>query len=363
VWSTTVTGITVWDEPIAASQWWFPGNDYPSDKATYDVRVTTRKAAQVITNGNLVSHRVHGAAATWHWRSTTPLSTHLTFLNIGRYDVVHRSILGGTPAWFAYEDTGSIYVQRARRDVSQLPTILARLQQWFGPYPFPVAGAIVSQTQYGTAFESQTRPTFTALYWKNHSRNIWAVVHESAHQWFGDDVGISRWRHIWLAEGFATYTEWLWSGAHGRGKAEQLFEANYQQYPKGDRFWRDRVVHPELVLGPSAYERGAMTLQALRNRVGSREFFSILRAWSRIHGDQSVPTHAFESLAERLCGQDLSAFFRVWLNSAHRPAPLPRNGFPRHGGRSLAAGHVGAPPSFAAIRRTDHELALSRELS
>jgi aminopeptidase N len=356
-WNRTVTGITAWDEPNAAAEWWFPGNDYPSDKATFDVTVTTSRAAQAITNGRLISRCVHGPGATSHWRSTAPMSPHLSFLNIGKYDVVQERILGGTPAYFAYEHTGSIYVQRARRDVSQAPAILARLQHWFGAYPFPVAGAIVSQTPYGTAFESQTRPTYTALYWKNHSRNIWAVVHELSHQWYGDDVGMSRWRHIWLAEGFATYAEWLWSGAHGRGSAEQLFEGDYQLYPRGDRFWRDPVIHPDFALANPAYERGAMTLQALRNKVGTPTFFAILHAWTRLHRDQAVPTAAFEALAERLSGQDLGRFFEVWLESAHRPAPTPRNGFPKGFADRLVAGTVAVPSSLADIARTDRELA------
>lgn len=265
---------------------------------------------------------------------------------------MRQPILGGTPAYFAYERTRSTYVQRARADVFKTPSILARLQQWFGPYPFPVAGAIVSEPQYATAFESQTRPTFTAPFWKRHPHNIFVVVHELAHQWFGDDVGMSRWRHIWLAEGFATYAEWLWSGAHGNGTAEQLFEANYQLYPKGDVFWTEPVASPFYPLPLVAYERGGMTLQALRNRVGSATFFDILQAWTRIHRFQSEPTLSFEVLAERLSGQDLGAFFKVWLHSAHRPAPIPRNGFPR-GFHSAAT----APPSFTEIHRTTADLA------
>ncbi len=356
-WSTTVTGITVWDDPGAASEWWYPGNAYPSDKATYDVRVTTSKAVQVITNGALLSRVVHGAGATTHWREVAPMSSYLSFLNIGRYDVVSQTILDGTPAYFAYEHTGTIYVQRARRDVAKAPSILARLQNWFGPYPFAVAGAIVSETQYGTAFETQTRPTYTALYWKNHARNVWAVVHELSHQWFGDDVTYARWRHVWLSEGFATYAEWLWSGAHGRGTTEQLFEANYQEYPKGDDFWTDSVIHTRYVLGPSGYERGAMTLQALRNRVGTKAFFTILHTYLTRFRHGNATSGQFASVASEVSGQNLDAFFRVWLESAHRPAPVPRNGFRKGFQSGLAAGKISAPPSLNAIARSDAALA------
>lgn len=356
-WSTTITGVTVWNEPDAASEWWYPGNAYPSDKATYDVTVTTNKRYQAITNGALLSRTVHGTQATAHWRSTAPMASYLAFLTIGEYDVVRSALRAGTPTFSAYERTGSSYVERARRDVSRLPEILDALGRWWGPYPFDVAGGIVSQTPYGTAFESQTRPTFTALYWRYHPRNVWAVVHEAAHQWFGDSVTMSRWRYIWLAEGFATYTEWAWSQAHGNGTTEELFEANYQLYPKDDPFWRQAVTHPSGPLDNQAYERGAMTLQALRNKVGGADFFAIMRAWSRLHRDGNGSSGAFATLASRLSGQDLSGFFRVWLDSKHRPAPIRRNGFPEDFA-SAAAGPAGAvPASFAAIRRTDASLA------
>lgn len=359
-WHHTVTGVSVWDEPYAASEWWYPGNDYPSDKATYDVTVTTDKADTVVTNGALLSRTVDGNEATAHWRSTAPMSSYLAFLDIGKYDVVRGTIPGGTPSYFAYERTGTVWVQRARRDVSQLPAILGVLQKWWGPYPFDVAGAVVNQTPYGTAFETQTRPTYTALYWQNHPRNIWAVVHEAAHQWYGDNVSMTRWRHIWLAEGFATYTEWAWSQLHGHGTVQQLFDAEYQQYPARNAFWKDPVIHPRGVLDPQAYERGAMTLQALRNRVGTADFFTIMRSWTHDHRHGNADSADFAALASRVGGKDLTAFFHVWLATDHRPAPTRRNGFPPGAAAALSHSKVAIPASFTAIARTDADLARQR---
>jgi aminopeptidase N len=76
-WARTPTGVTAVDEPIAATEWWYPGNDYPSYKATYDVTVTTPRADTVITNGQLLSRKVHGTQATSHWRSTAPVASYL----------------------------------------------------------------------------------------------------------------------------------------------------------------------------------------------------------------------------------------------------------------------------------------------
>jgi Peptidase family M1 domain len=166
------------------------------------------------------------------------------------------------------------------------------------------------------------------------------IVHEIAHQWAGDSVGINRWRHIWLAEGFATYAEWLWSESHDRGTARQLFKATYELYPRDDFFWELPVTRPSdsfYLLGTHVYERGAMTLLALRNILGNRAFFRILRAWTRENADGVVDTADFRHSAERISGKDLGHLFHVWLETDHRPHPRWPTAFPRTSpARSLA---------------------------
>ena len=217
-WHETPTGIESLDEPSAASEWWFPGNDYPSDKATYDVTVTVPKGHTVVTNGTLVSRSVLGSDVTEHWHTGAPMASYLAVMMIGRYDVVKGTVLGHVPSYTAYESGGGVLMARARRDVSQTPDVLAFLQSTWGRYPFSSAGGIVWRYLFPTAFETQGRPTYAMGMWENNAHDIWAVVHENAHQWFGDSVTASRWRHFWLAEGFATYSEWVWSKAQGEGQ-------------------------------------------------------------------------------------------------------------------------------------------------
>jgi aminopeptidase N len=351
-WVRTPTGVTILDEPIAATEWWYPGNDYPSDKATYDVTVTTPSADTAITNGRLLSRKVHGTHATSHWRSTAPMATYLAFLTIGRFAVVTSTTPQGLPMYTAYERGGGVLVQRARRDVSRTPEVIGFLQKRWGPYPFDVGGAIVSRLPGPGAIETQTRPSYEAGIWQLSPHNMWVVVHETSHLWFGDSVTFARWRHVWLAEGFATYSEWVWSQAHGNGTTEQLFKATYAQYPKNNAFWKEPLVRPAYALDLQAYFRGAMTLQALRNRVGSPTFFAIMRTWVRVHRHSNADSADFAALATRLSGQDLRSFFHAWFYAARRPAPIPRNGFPRGSMTALSEGHAWLPPSYSAIQRT-----------
>ena len=89
-------------------------------------------------------------------------------------------------------------------------------RQW-GPYPFDALGGVAPAADFGFALENQTRPVYTRGFWSGGS-NIYVVVHELAHQWFGDSVAVRNWRDIWLNEGFATFTTWLWSETARRGQ-------------------------------------------------------------------------------------------------------------------------------------------------
>ena len=340
-----------------------PGNDYPTDKATYDVTVTAPSRDTVISNGRRVSMTRHGSSTTTHWRMNQPMATYLSFLAIGRYQVVRTTSPGDVPTTIAYERGGGALVARARRAVAQTPAVLAFLRRHWGPYPFSAAGGIVTTSPGSGAFESQSRPNYESGLWHNQDNGLWAVVHENAHQWFGDSVTAANWEQFWLAEGFAMYSEWLWSQFQREGTAEQLFLAYYHLYPRHDVFWRTAVVPSSSQLPTQIYFRGAMTLQALRNRVGTRTFYAILHRWLASHRHQNGLTRGFIHLAEQVSGDNLSAFFHTWLYSRTRPAPTRQNGFPA-GTRQQLRGRTLASPFVAhghLSKRDDrYDTAMSR---
>jgi hypothetical protein len=202
------------------------------------------------------------------------------------------------------------------------PEITAFLASAFGPYPFSASGGVVDNVFVGFALENQTRPTYSPFFFFGGPAD-WVVVHELAHQWYGDSLALHRWQHIWLNEGFATYAEWLWSEREGDATAQEIFDS-FTLIPKDDSFWELEIGDP----GPIAlfdfpvYGRGAMTLHALRMEVGDDAFFAILQAWSRTQKDGTVTTREFIRLAERISGQQLDDLFDVWLSSG-KPAGLP----------------------------------------
>jgi aminopeptidase N len=175
---------------------------------------------------------------------------------------------------------------------------------------------VVDNADVGYALETQTRPFYPG------SVGTATLVHETAHQWYGDSVSLRDWHDIWLAEGFATYAEWLWSGAHGGRTPAEKFDDLYAT-PGSDDLWHPaptEFTDPADLFGSPSYNRGAMTLQVLRERVGGQDFFAILRAWAKAHRHGTATTAQLVALAERISGEQLDELFHDWLELDGRPS-------------------------------------------
>lgn len=202
------------------------------------------------------------------------------------------------------------------------PEILSFLAQSFGPYPYRVGGGIVDDAPLGFALETQTRPIYSSAFFGDPISGDSVVVHENAHQWYGDSLAVAHWKHIWLNEGFATYAEWLWAEREGQGTTAETFDFIYSAIPDDDPFWSLTIGDPGAghEFDGQVYTRGAMTLQALRLTVGDSSFFRILRQWAQTNAGGNVTTEQFVALAEKVSGQELSPLFDAWLFSPTKPA-------------------------------------------
>jgi hypothetical protein len=201
------------------------------------------------------------------------------------------------------------------------PEIIGWQANTFGKYPFSAGGGVVDEAPVFFALENQTRPTYSPFFFGGPEGNDFVVVHELAHQWFGDSLAVDAWQHIWLNEGFATYAEWLWSEREGFDTAQQIFDF-HREIPEDDPFWALPIGDPgpdALFFGP-VYSRGALTLHALRVAVGDQAFFRILKAWASSQANGTVTTAEFIATAEQVSGQQLDALFDEWLSAGRPPS-------------------------------------------
>ncbi len=324
-WLADGNEVVTMNQPHMAP-WWFPANDHPRDKATYDITVTGPITHQVVSNGLLVDRTTDGLKATTHWRSTRPMASYLAFFALGRYDIA-QGTHNGLPWYVAVSQELDPSAHQVAMDVlEQSPEVTAWLTRRLGAYPFESTGGLTTSLDVGFALENQTRPIYPRSFGSDGS----VLVHELAHQWFGDSVSVRRWRDIWLNEGFATFMEAAYDEKHGGPSATRWLKRTYQDARTyyGPSYWRLNLADPgpAHVFDDPIYTRGGLALQALRNRVGNADFWKILRTWvrTRRHGHGSVP--AFEALAKRISGKQLDGFFRAWLRAPRPPARTRANG-------------------------------------
>jgi aminopeptidase N len=308
-WVPTDDGAVVVSEP-QGSPTWFPCNDHPSDKATYDVDVTVPASLKAISNGTLRSRARHGKRVTFSWHEPDPMATYLATATIGQFHLT-RSRAVGVPTYVA--------VDRGTKDgaVEKLPSVLEFFSHRFGRYPFTAAGAIIDPSGVGYSLEVQTKPYFPG------GPGEILLAHELAHQWFGDSVSLERWRDIWLNEGFATWAQWLWNQHTGGQTTAQTFDDLYSTPASNASFWNPPPGDPgspDNLFDGTVYDRGGMTLELLRQQVGNHTFFRILRAWTHDHEHANGNTQGFIDLAEAKSGMDLSGFFQDWLFTPGKPA-------------------------------------------
>jgi aminopeptidase N len=310
-WFTDDRGAFVASEPIGAATF-LPSNDHPLDKATYTFAVEVPADLEVAANGRFVARDDGGATATWRYEMDDPMASYLVQVAIG--DFVFDEPSGGpVPIRNAYP--ASVGVGGAAAAFAATGDMIDFYDDIFGPYPFDQYGVVVVDEPLGFALETQGLSLFGVDLLGVQYEDI--VAHELAHQWFGDSVSPASWQDIWLNEGFATYAEWLW-GEHAGGlppssRARDAMAGLESTVPPGD------PGPQELFAFDAVYQRGASTLQALRERVGDDDFFAILRGWVERHGYDSATTDDFIALSEEVSGEQLDELFNAWLYQAPVP--------------------------------------------
>jgi aminopeptidase N len=322
-WLADRREVVTMNEPHMAP-WWFPANDHPRDKALMDIRITVPRGKEVIANGRLVDRSSRRGATTWHWRAEEPMTTYLAFFAAGDFRI-DRGTHKGLP-WLvaASKALPRRALRTSMRQLRRSPAIVRALAADLGAYPFSVTGGLVTSLDPGFALENQTRPTYPAL----SGRSTRLLVHELAHQWFGDDVAIDSWADIWLNEGAATFMEVRYAETHGGRTGREWLQAQYAAAGATSSLWSTPVFDPGKgdIFADAVYVRGAMTLQALRNRIGEATFWSLIRTWLASQSGGNAASEEFEALAARLSGEDLSGFFRAWLRDTAKPARTADNG-------------------------------------
>jgi aminopeptidase N len=289
----------------------FPVNDHPSDKASYEFRVTVPEGLDVAANGLHAGTEPGDGVDTWVYDAPDPMASYLVQLVIADLEFVESTGPDGLPIRHAFD---ADIVDEFAGSMDRTGEMIEVYEDLFGPYPFVAYGAVVVDEPLGFALETQTLSIFGTD--AAHSEQV--VAHELAHQWFGDAVSPATWQDIWLNEGFATYAELMWQEAVGEGGPDQ-FAAAYSggassmlDLPPGDP-------GASTLFAMSVYDRGALTLHVLRAEIGDDAFMTLVQTWFSTYSGRSASTADFEAMAEEVSGQELTDLFDAWLRAPEMP--------------------------------------------
>ncbi len=322
-------------EPDGTSSW-LPVNDHPLDKATYTMAISVPGPLVAAASGTLTgTEQSDDGFITYSFEISDPIAPYLLAFGVGDFKLVEADGPNGVAIRNYFDDdirdsTLGIFDKQA--------DMIVFLSERFGPYPFDVYGALVLDTaEVAVALETQTLSTFgTQILGLGEE----VVIHELAHQWFGDSVSLKRWDDIWLNEGFATYSQWLWieetqgpefrdvriaqsydliSGRQflgGTGSESVAASQAYRQFPPAGTPAADDIFNA------SVYLRGGLTLHALRLEVGDEDFFEIARTYQERFAYGNAETSDFLATVADVTGRDLGGFLDAWLYDEAMP-PIP----------------------------------------
>jgi aminopeptidase N len=239
------------------------------------------------------------------------MASYLATLAVGRFDVATTRTPAGLPVVTATDRT---VTEESADLLARLPELLDWLAENFGPYPFSSSGVIVERPGDSSyALETQARPVIP-----QDQFTTGVLVHELAHQWYGNSVSPRSWRDMWLNEGFAQYAEWLYAEDFEDTPAQESFEEAFADPAN----WAFPPAEPPTaadVSGPPVYDRGAMVLHKVRQAVGDDAFFDLLRGWAAEHRHGNASTDDFTAYVEEETGQDLTGLWDTWLYGGERP--------------------------------------------
>ncbi|WP_073228193.1 MULTISPECIES: M1 family metallopeptidase [unclassified Streptomyces] len=328
-WVRTADGLAMANQADAAHRV-FPSNDHPSDKAYFTFRITAPHRLTAVAAGLPVKKARHGSSTTWTYRTEHPMATELAQVSIGSSAVAHRTGPHGLPV---RDVVPAADREKLEPWLERTPAHLEWMEQRVGRYPFETYGVLVADSPIGFALETQTLSLFGKTFFTEPAYPRWYVdsvmVHELAHQWFGNSVSPASWSDLWLNEGHATWYEARYAEERGGPTLERRMREAYK-LSDGWRADGGPPAHPHgpapgqklSLFRPVVYDGGALVLYALRQEIGARAFERLERTWVRAHRDSTASTADFTRLASGIAGRDLTAFLDGWLYGKKTP-PMP----------------------------------------
>jgi len=320
-WLNAPDGGFAWTGQPDRAHLFFPCNDAVDDKAYFRYHVTVPTGWTVAANGPLVAENATNSTTTFTYTPAHPFAPQLAQLAVGKFTTVTGTGPNGLPLRSFVPDAAA-----AKPMLDQLPGFVDWLQQRIGRrFPFETVGLLGADhmTQQSDALETQTLPVFRAGALAD-PKNDSTVVHELAHQWFGDSAAVADWRDLWLSEGFATYFDRLYAAEHGGKPVADELRWAYETFDPTVRslgFTPANPTRPDVMFA-IARGAGAVVVYALQQKVGDQTFHRIIDTYLDRYRDGNATSADFIRVATAVGGPELGPFLHDWLYGSTTP-PMP----------------------------------------
>lgn len=295
---------------------WFPCKNDPDDKAdSSSVAIRCRSDLTAVSNGLLYGITDNNdSTKTHYWRSRYKISSYLISIAVGDYYLYEQVSYNGIPIkHYVFPDR----FETLKPVLDKTSLMIYFFEDWFWEYPFKDEKYGHAQILTGGAMEHQTCSSMGAF-----TESV--VAHELAHQWYGDLVTNENWHHIWLHEGFATYSEGLWlEESYGQTAYNDFIARNmsYAKNAKGTLYVQDITKLPEIFNGNRSYSKGAVVLHMFRRILHPVTFKNVLKSFvlDTAFRYGTATTEDFIRTANRVTGYDYSWFFNQWIYGENYP--------------------------------------------
>ncbi len=297
------------------AHYWLPVIDHPSDKALVSFEISAPEHYEVVASGKFISRIKNKGKIIWKYQSEVPYPTKVMVFGAADFNIKNYEIFHNIPI------SGWIYKNSPLKgldDYQPAVEILKFYDSIIGPYSYKKLANVQSKTRFG-GMENAGNIFYNEKTVDGTSSTENLIAHEVGHQWFGNSVTEKNWSDIWLSEGFATYlTDLFIEHKYGKKAFEKRMKMERDKIIRYNLFKRNPVVYTEKerlfnLLNPNSYEKGAWVLHMLRQKIGDKNFFKLLKDFYKKYRNKNASTTDFINLSEKISGMNLQEFFQQWL--------------------------------------------------
>ncbi|MEH1836236.1 MAG: M1 family metallopeptidase [Nostoc sp.] len=311
------------------SRFWFPCFDYPGQLSTSEIRVRVPNPLVAISNGELIDTTEDGDYKIYHWSQQQVHPTYLMTLAVGDFAEI-RDEWNGKPVTY-YVEKGR--EEDAKRSMGKTPRMIEFLSQKYGyPYAFPKYAQVCVDDFIFGGMENTSTTLLTdrcllderAALDNRNTESL--VVHELAHQWFGDLVVIKHWSHAWIKEGMASYSEVMWTEQEyslQEAAYYRLLEARRYISEDSSRYRRPMVTHVYReaieLYDRHIYEKGSCVYHMIRAQLGDELFWQAIQTFIEDNAHKTVETVDLLRAIEKATGRNLLFLFDQYVYRGGHP--------------------------------------------